>query len=152
MKRLVVIVMVLGAVAAPAVAAEDPQRVASEISAQIMSPYCDGVTLHDCPSRAAIELRDRIAGWAEQGWSRARIMDRLESEFGEGIHAAPSASGSGLVAWALPALALVAGLVLAFSLMRRFARRSALSTPTPALSTDDRARVDRELDRFRREL
>ena len=135
-----------------AVAAEDPQRVASEISAEIISPFCDGVTLHDCPSRPALELRDRIAQWSEQGWSRARIMDRLEDEYGPGIHAAPSATGSGLLAWVLPVVVLVAGAALAFVLTKRFAARSSVAQARPALSGEERSLLDRELDDFRREL
>ena len=44
-----------------------PEDVANEISEKIMSPYCPGVTLHDCASGAAVDLRSDIAGWAEDG-------------------------------------------------------------------------------------
>jgi len=40
--------------AAPAAAA--PEDVANDISNEIMSPFCDGVTLHDCPSQEALDL------------------------------------------------------------------------------------------------
>ena len=87
MRVIVAAATCLMLLAAPAAAA--PEDVANDISNEIMSPYCDGVTLHDCPSQEALDLRDRIEAWVSQGQSRTQIMRHLEREFGAGIRGAP---------------------------------------------------------------
>ncbi|MQA99419.1 MAG: hypothetical protein GEU78_03875 [Actinobacteria bacterium] len=140
------------AVAAPAAGAGPPEDLANRISGEIMSPYCPGVTLHDCPSDAAVELRGRILGWARDGWSRERILDRLEAEYGASIRSTPPASGAGLWAWVMPAVAVGAGLLAATAVARRWSRRRApeqnLDEPTPS----QRSRLDSELAQAREQL
>ncbi|HEX2051319.1 MAG TPA: cytochrome c-type biogenesis protein CcmH [Actinomycetota bacterium] len=136
--------------AAPAPGA--PEDVANDVAREVMSPYCPGVTLHDCPSRNADELRRDIAAWAAAGTSRAEIMDRLESEFGPSIRAVPERSGAGLLAWLLPAVAVVAGVAAALALARRFARaRPAAGAAEAPARDDERRRLAAELDALRSE-
>jgi len=145
------IVCALLVVAVSAVpAAAGPADVATDISNEIMSPYCDGVTLHDCPSQAALDLRAKIQRWASAGWSKERIYERLETEFGAGIRAAPPARGAGSLAWVLPGLALLAGAGAAYSFARRWAGGSADGGTTPvAMSPSERARIDADLEALR---
>lgn len=138
------------AFAAPAVAA--PQDVANDISRNIMSPFCPGVTLHDCPSDSATALRDRITGWAEEGSTRAQIMDRLVTEYGDTIRAQPPRSGTGLIAWALPVLAVLIASWVAWTFMRRWARRAEPVDgydPGVHVTPSDRKRLEAELDKLR---
>jgi len=133
---------------AASASAGGPEDLANRISAEIMSPYCPGVTLHDCPSDAAVELRDRILGWARAGWSHERILDRLEAEYGASIRSTPPATGAGLWAWVVPAMAVVAGVAGAWTIARRWSRRTENRVDgevTPA----QRARLDSELARVR---
>ena len=121
---------------------------ATSISQEVMSPFCPGLTLHDCPSQAAIDLRARIEGWAEQGWSRDRIMQTLEAEYGPEIRAVPSGS-NGLVAWLVPALAVIAGAVLLTLLLRRWTGRAEEPMAAPVTDASDRARLESELAALR---
>jgi cytochrome c-type biogenesis protein CcmH len=142
----VVLVLVLS----PVASAEGPQDVANSISEQVMSPFCPGVTLHDCPSDNAIALRSQIAGWAAAGWSRQRIMNKLFAEYTD-IRAVPSESGASLLVWLLPALAVVAGAGVAGMLARRWSGQGAPSRPQPKLGPNDRRRLEEELAIFRNE-
>jgi cytochrome c-type biogenesis protein CcmH/NrfF len=141
------------AVATGAAAAQtDAQEVANDVSDEVMSPYCPGVTLHDCPSKEASDMRSQIVEWARAGWTKDRIMDRLEAEFGPSIRATPPAEGAGVLAWLLPGLVLVAGAAVAVGLARRWSHRELAASPrTASASHEDRRRMQVELDDLRRE-
>lgn len=130
-----VLVLAPGALAAP-------EDTANRISENIMSPFCPGVTLHDCPSPQADDLRERIRGWAAQGMSEERIMDRLIAEYGEEVRAIPPGDGGGITAWAVPASVALGGAALATTLARRWTRAR----------ERDREQEDREARRRYREL
>lgn len=148
MKRLSLGFLIVIVLTAPAYAA--PEDIANEVAAEVMSPYCDGVTLHDCPSRAALDLREQIETWARDGWSKAQIIDELEQRFGPRIHATPQDS-EGIGAWALPITALVMGLAGAAALARRWTRRRSQEGPTP-VDPQDHARIEQELAALREEM
>ncbi len=80
-----------------------------EISASIMSPFCPGRLLVDCPSSSATELRHNILERLNRGESRAEIEEALITVYGEAMRAAPRAEGFGLVAWVAPFFLLVVG-------------------------------------------
>jgi cytochrome c-type biogenesis protein CcmH len=130
---------------APTNALASPQDQANDLSGEIMSPFCPGVTLHECPSAEAIQLRDRIAGWFAAGQSRSEIMQRLEDEYGAGIRAAPGLGGSGLAAWLLPVIALLIGLGVAAVLLRRWTRAPQATVAGAVVAPLERERVDAEL-------
>jgi cytochrome c-type biogenesis protein CcmH/NrfF len=134
--------------AAPAAAA--PEDVANDISLEIMSPFCDGVTLHDCPSQEAQALRARIQEWAGRGHSKGEIINRLEREFGPGILGAPKAEGSGFLAWLPPLAVLAAGVATAFVVVRSWSRRRApAAAVNVTMTSEERSRLDYELAALR---
>jgi cytochrome c-type biogenesis protein CcmH len=140
-----ILVILVGA--GPARAA--PSDTANDISSEIMSPFCDGVTLHECPSAEADALRRRIEDWARGGWTRARIMERLERDYGASIQALPPRSGTGALAWGAPIVAIVAGATLAWARARRWSARGGPPRPSAPISADERRRLDAELAAFR---
>lgn len=145
MRRLGLAAIVLVLVSAPSAAWASAQDMANDLSGDIMSPFCPGVTLHECPSAEAIQMRDRIAQWFEQGQTRAEIMQRLEDEYGDGIRANPAVGGIGLGAWLLPAIALVAGLGLASWLLLRWRRAPKETVSVSDIGPGDRRRLEEEL-------
>ena len=155
MRKAITLVTVawIGAIAGSTPALASPQDVANDVADEIMSPYCDGVTLHDCVSPPAAELRGRILRWAQAGWSKDRIIDHLTSDdqWGDIIRAAPPAEGAGLLAWILPGLAVAAGLVAFLLVASTWSKRRASQAPPPPVSAADRSRLDQELARARTE-
>lgn len=150
MRRAGAVAMFVVLVVAPAHAA--PQDDANYISQHIMSPYCPGVTLHDCPSDSAVALRERITEWAEDGFTRAQIMDELVAEFGPAIRAEPPRSGSGLLAWVLPAGAALGAAGLAWLLVKRWSHEPVVADgydPDVHVTASDRRRLEAELDKLR---
>jgi cytochrome c-type biogenesis protein CcmH/NrfF len=120
-------------------AAAGPEDVANDIASRVMSPFCPGVTLHDCPSAEAQALRDRIEKWARQGLSEDQILNSLEADYGVAIRSTPPAGDGGWLAWALPGTALVVGLVLGWLLLRRWTNAAARA----------RAREEESMERAR---
>jgi cytochrome c-type biogenesis protein CcmH len=124
----------------------------TDVANNVMSPFCPGLTLHDCPSDAAAELRARIERWARDGMSRDEIMIRLRDEYGPAISATPERAGAGLLAWLLPAAAVALGAAVAWRLARRWSSRPG-PAPEPhrgSASDDERRRLEAELAELRR--
>ena len=87
-------VITLGA--APASA--QPEGWAYELSGEMMSPFCPGRTLADCPSPQADSLRMWILVQEAAGRSRPDVEEELYERYGDVILAAPRAEGIGIAA------------------------------------------------------
>jgi len=137
--------------AAPAHAAEGPPDWAYAIAHELMSPFCPGRTLAECPSPQASELKFWILNQAAAGASEAEVREMLAERFGDVLLAAPRAEGWGLSAYAVPILALVIGLPVVLITIRRLtAPGEPVSDPS---SHTARSAVDPELEReLEREL
>ena len=113
-------------------------RAAHELSRELMSPYCPGRTLADCPSPDAGAVRDEIREALRGGESVDSIRTRIESRFGAQVIGVPTT----LLGWLLPIAALAAGaLVLVLALRRAVSRDGAL----PQVSSDVAATLEQEL-------
>lgn len=126
----------------------------ARLSSELMSPYCRGLTLADCPTSGAAEMRAQIKAWLEEGRSDAWIEDTLVAEWGESILGAPRFRGfRGMLVWLMPgALLIVGGLVLARMLARRGAAPPERASPPVTGEADDdaRRRVEAELAELER--
>lgn len=131
--------------AAPAAA--DPY--AMELFTGLMSPYCPGRTLIDCPSSQAGELRDWIAAQERAGRSRSEVEQELYAQYGDVILQAPRAQGFGLAAYVLPLVAFLIGGGVVWGFLRRQAAAGAGSPavvrPRAALDPELERRIDEEL-------
>jgi cytochrome c-type biogenesis protein CcmH/NrfF len=113
--------LLLALVAGPAAADAPGEQWAYELAHNLMSPYCPGRTLSDCPSPQADELRLWILEQARAGAPREEVEAELLRSFGDQLRQAPRAEGIGLVAYAVPAAFLLAGGVLLVAFLRRSA-------------------------------
>jgi cytochrome c-type biogenesis protein CcmH len=89
---------------------QEQQLVFEEVQGNILSPYCPGRLLKDCPSSAARDLKLNIKKQILTGRTSEEILDALLEEYGDEMRAAPKAQGIGLLAWVVPGLFLVLGL------------------------------------------
>ncbi|MGA1190906.1 MAG: cytochrome c-type biogenesis protein [Bdellovibrionota bacterium] len=88
----------------------EQQLVFEEVQGNILSPYCPGRLLKDCPSSAARDLKLNIKKQILTGKTSEEILHALLDEYGEEMRAAPKAQGIGLLAWVVPGLFLILGL------------------------------------------
>jgi cytochrome c-type biogenesis protein CcmH/NrfF len=102
-----------------------PHPEARSAISRLLSPYCPGLMLDQCPSDNARILRDSIHALALQGWNSDAIEAWMLSNHGEEYRAVPKRSGAGLLAWLFPPLALLFGLGGVGMALRHFLRKDA---------------------------
>jgi len=152
--RLAALALVAGVLAfgSAATLAQEPvvDKAAAQAEAQVlfrevMSPFCPGLTLADCPSPNAFELRKDIQACLERGESRESIVDALVAQYGTELLSDPSDTPIGRVVWGVPfLLAVLAAGVLAI-LVRRMTRGQQAETAAGAEPAAVRERLDEEL-------
>lgn len=89
------------------VCAENVERTAESIYQEVLSPFCPGRALQDCPSKAASDLKLEIKSELEAGKSKEQVLDNLYKKFGDSIRAVPPFAGFGIFAWITPIVFLV---------------------------------------------
>ena len=152
-RSAVVMVLLVAALLAGAVAGEEtqPEGWAYELAGYLMSPYCPGRTLSDCPSPQAQDLRMWIIVQEAAGQSRAEVEEQLYARFGDMIRPAPRAEGFGLAAYAIPVAGFLGGgLLVALFLRRQTARGGepgGAPAPAGALDPELERMVDEDLAR-----
>jgi cytochrome c-type biogenesis protein CcmH/NrfF len=104
---------------------------------ELMSPYCPGRSVADCPSPQAQTLRMWLIVQESAGRSRADVEAELVSRYGETILGAPRARGIGLTAYTIPVVLAAAGaLLLSWFLRRQTRARQAASAAPASVSLD----------------
>jgi cytochrome c-type biogenesis protein CcmH/NrfF len=121
--------------------AESGREVAREaysLSRDLMSPYCPGRTLADCPSPSAAAVRQEIRERMRAGESAERVRADLELRFGDAVIGVPRST----IGWVIPGLLIAAGGVLVVFALRRMSRGG--DPEPPPLDPD--GELERELD------
>lgn len=131
-----------GAVAAQDVSAGEPEGWAYDVANELMSPFCPGRTLADCPSQQAKSLVMWMVVQEAAGRSRADVEQELYDRYGDVLRPAPKAQGFGLAAYLIPAIAFGGGGLLLFAFLRGQTR----GAPPPGLAVP--AELDPELARI----
>lgn len=83
-----------------------------EVEASIMSPFCAGRLLKDCPSSAAGEVKKEIKEDVLANTPKEEIVNKLLTRYGDQYKAVPDTEGFGNVAWYAPLLFLILGFLL----------------------------------------
>ncbi len=122
------------------------EQEASKLFNKVMSPFCPGRTIANCPSPQAAELQVAIKDRLTDGESPDAIEEELYATFGDEMRAIPRARGFNLLAWAIPGLFFVLGLVVLARWLRGLG-------PAPSPASTGAAQLDPELDeRLKQEL
>ncbi|MCP4037751.1 MAG: hypothetical protein GY733_12495 [bacterium] len=122
---------------------------------ELMSPYCPGRTLAECPSPQATSLRFWILTQAAAGGSEEEVRTMLAERFGDVLLAAPRAEGWGLSAYAIPIAFFLIGGPVVVLIIRRLTNKqtdasgeaSRASAP-PAVDPDLERQLENELAEF----
>ncbi|CAN5716118.1 hypothetical protein BH23GEM11_BH23GEM11_10250 [soil metagenome] len=97
-----------------------PHPEAEKAVSRLLSPFCPGLMLTQCPAQASQILRDSMHAMALEGWNAEALEAWMLGNHGEEYRAVPQRSGTGLLAWLFPPLALLAGLGVVGWALRSF--------------------------------
>jgi cytochrome c-type biogenesis protein CcmH len=120
-----------------------------DIAAGLRCPICQNLSVADSPSGLAQQMRADIALRLRHGQTEQQIDAFFVANYGRWILLTPSAGGIGLFVWLAPALAVIVGAGLAWTIVRR--RRLAVATTNalddgPKLTAAQRRAIQREVD------
>lgn len=117
---------------------------------RLKSPFCPGMMLEVCPSPQAKLLRDSIQAMAWNGTTADSLVEWMLANHGEQYRAVPRVSGTGLWAWIMPPLALLAGFIIVAMALQHFrARRAAQEETRIEISSEDETLLEEALKDLR---
>lgn len=149
--RALAVALAALALAGPAVASEQHPTL-GELEGQLMCPICEGETLAQSDSPAALRIKAYIGRRIEQGATRSQIKNELVEQWGTRILAAPPRHGFDLLAWLLPIVGALGGAAVLGVLAWRWSRArepaAQWTLTTRPLGPEDERRVEDELRRF----
>lgn len=153
---LAAVVLLIGWVLAPCVAAFDKDGYAKAISTIRCDCGCHPQSVKDCACGRAAEMREEIRALmvgdgSTPGLTGDQVIAKYVADFGEQILVTPEASGFNLVAWLGPAAGLIVAIIAMTLLLRRWKGRAGgppQAATSPGLPADDPyvARLKRELE------
>lgn len=118
--------------------APQPDRV-HELASQLRCPVCQSESVADSPSETAQQMRARIAELVADGRSDAEVLQEFVDAYGQWILLEPPLNRTSALLWGLPAVVLVAGLLVVARVAARRRR------PDIELTDERRAAVSRAL-------
>lgn len=143
------------------------EKRAQKLENNIMAPCCFGGTLtQHAESQLTVEMKARIRMLLKQGLSDKKVIDSMVKYYGqklnlppnqwERIRATPEAKGFNLLVWFLPIIALLAGAILVYWLLKRFVmknKQQSHSKPADetsnSLSPEMHQRIENQLKNYR---
>ncbi len=125
-------------------------RQAAVLYQQVMSPFCPGRALGDCPSSKAHDLKAEMRQKLEAGTAPEKILKEVFAKYGDQYRAVPGFSGFALLAWIAPIVFLVGGLLLALRLAgaRRTNAKRAPDETDAEISESEQREIEEELARI----
>jgi cytochrome c-type biogenesis protein CcmH len=96
------------------------ERLTRGVAAQLRCPVCQGLSLADSPSELALEMKDVVRQQLRAGRTPDQVKGYFVAKYGEWILLEPPRRGVNLVAYLLPAFAILAGLGVIWLMVRRW--------------------------------
>jgi cytochrome c-type biogenesis protein CcmH len=125
-----------------------------QIAAGLHCPICKDLSVADSPAPLAQQMRHEIAQKLRAGESADRIRAGFVAAYGDSVLMSPPRQGVAGAVYYLPWLVLAAGVIIAFTLLRRWLCAPQPDPPgagSPELSATGRRAVAKAVARLREE-
>ena len=122
-----------------------------QIAAGLHCPICKDLSVADSPAPLAQQMRQEIAQKLRAGESADQIRAGVVAAYGDSVLMSPPRQGVAGAVYYLPVLILAAGLITAFTLLRRWLRAPRPDPPgagPPRLSAAQRRAVAKAVARL----
>lgn len=110
--------------------------------AELRCPKCQNQNIADSNSPISKDMRNVVYQMMLGGASNEEIVESLVGRFGEFVKYKPDLDSRTFMLWATPVIAVLGGLLVVAGVVVRSRRAG---TVAPALSTDERAQIDKML-------
>ena len=107
---------------AGAVLSPELEARAQTIFAQLKCMICRGLSIKDSPADLAVEMRGEVRDQLAAGRTEDEIKAYFVNAYGESVLLAPPATGFNLVVYVLPPLAVLAGALFVYAIVRKWTR------------------------------
>ena len=96
------------------------ERRTRDVASQLRCPVCQGLSIADSPSDLALQMKDLVRDQLRAGRSPDEVKRYFIDKYGEWILLEPKATGANLLVYLLPVFAVLGGLVLVWSVVRKW--------------------------------
>jgi len=102
-------VLIEGMPPGPPPSSEDAERLALRLGGELRCPVCQGMSVKDSTSPAAVNMLNRIRELVQVGYSEGQVKDYFVDRYGEWVLLEPTSRGFNWIVWLGPALFLGLG-------------------------------------------
>lgn len=149
LKRLLLLLFLLLLAAIPVYAQEgDP---AAELQKELWCPICQGIRLDVCEQKVCEQMREMIDEQLAAGKTPEEIKQQFIEFYGPVVLGEPPRQGINWLAWIVPILLAIGGLIFAFWMTRSWSQRTQ-QRATAAANQDLPASDDPYLSQVEQEL
>ena len=121
--------------------------VSGDVEKELMCQCGCTMVVNVCDCDTANQIRAVISEKISQGQSKEEILAYFVGQYGEKVLAAPTKKGFNLTVWVLPFVAIAAGGVGLYFILRTWSRRG-----KAAMAAEPLAESDESLDEYRRKF
>lgn len=107
---------------ATAVDSTDLERRTSAVASQLRCPVCQGLSIQDSPSELAVQMRGVVRDQLSAGRTPEEVKRYFVDKYGEWILLEPKAEGFNVLIYLLPVAAVVGGIAVIATAVRRWTR------------------------------
>ena len=98
------------------------------VASELRCPVCQGLSIADSPSDLSTQMKDLVREQLKAGKTPDEVKRYFVEKYGEWILLEPKPSGANLLVYLLPVGAVIGGLVLVWSVVRRWTSSGAATS------------------------
>ncbi|HUP45201.1 MAG TPA: cytochrome c-type biogenesis protein [Thermoanaerobaculia bacterium] len=110
---------------------------ATEVSALLRCPVCQGLSVADSPAEMAVNMKGQVRDLLARGYTEEQILRYFEQSYGQFVLLRPKFEGLNTLVWLLPLVALLIGAAVVFMKLKKLERGGPAAPAPPADAAED---------------